>query len=127
VEVHPDGLKLPNGLHIRYPDIKLNTEESKSKYEYKSRKGPVSLWGGSLVENVVQALARIIVGEQMLKINERYRVALTVHDAAVVVVSEAEKDKALAYIVECMNEAPEWARGLPVTCEAAHAQSYGEC
>jgi hypothetical protein len=50
-----------------------------------------------------------------------------VHDAAVVVISEAEKDKALAYIVECMNEAPEWARGLPVTCEAAYATSYGEC
>jgi DNA polymerase len=112
---------------IRYPDLKLNTEESKSKYEYKSRKGPVSLWGGSLVENVVQALARIIVGEQMIKINERYRVALTVHDAAVIVVPEAEKDEALAYIVECMSTPPAWASGLPVTCEAKYAQTYGEC
>jgi DNA polymerase len=87
----------------------------------------VSLWGGSLVENVVQALARIIVGEQMLKINERYAVVLTVHDAAVVVVHESEKDEALAYIVECMSTPPEWARGLPVTCEAKYAQTYGEC
>jgi DNA polymerase len=127
LKITKEGVTLPNGLMIRYPDLRKDTSESKTQYVYKSRKGPVSLWGGSLVENVVQALARIIVGEQMLKINERYRVALTVHDAAVVVVSEAEKDKALAYIVECMNEAPEWARGLPVTCEAAHAQSYGEC
>ena len=125
--VYKEGIRLPNGLMIRYPDLRLNTEESKSRYEYKSRKGPVSLWGGSLVENVVQALARIIVGEQMIKINEKYRVALTVHDAAVIVVPEAEKDEALEYIVECMSTPPAWARGLPVTCEAKYAQTYGEC
>ena len=127
LRITEDGVGLPNGLSIRYPDLKLDTSESKSQYVYKSRKGPVSLWGGSLVENVVQALARIIVGEQMIKINERYRVALTVHDAAVIVVPEAEKDEALAYIVECMSTPPEWARGLPVTCEAKYAQTYGEC
>jgi DNA polymerase len=127
LEVHPEGIKLPNGLMIRYPELHLNTEESKSQYMYKSRKGPVSLWGGSLVENVVQALARIVVGEQMLKIQGRYRVALTVHDAAVVVVPEAEKDRAFEYIVECMSVPPEWARGLPVACEAKYGHSYGEC
>jgi DNA polymerase len=127
LKVTKEGITLPNGLMIRYPNLKLNTNESKSQYEYKSRKGPVSLWGGSLVENVVQALARIVVGEQMLEIERRYRVALTVHDAAVVVVPEEEKDEALAYIVECMNKAPDWCKSLPVACEAAYAQSYGEC
>ena len=111
---------------LRYPDLKLNTTEDKSRYEYKSRKGQVSIWGGALVENVVQALARIVVGQQMLKIQERYRVALTVHDAAVVVVKEEELDSALAYIVECMNWAPDWAKGLPVTCEAQYGESYGD-
>ena len=127
LKVTKEGITLPNKLMIRYPDLKLNTNESKSQYEYKSRKGPVSLWGGSLVENVVQALARIIVGEQMLDISDRYRVALTVHDAAVIVVHESEKDEALAYIVKCMSTPPKWASGLPVTCEAKFAQTYGEC
>jgi len=126
VMVTKDGMRLPNGLMIRYPNLHLNTEESKSRYEYQSRKGPVGLWGGSLVENVVQALARIVVGQQMLKIQEKYRVALTVHDAAVVVVKEAELNSALAYIVECMNWAPDWAKGLPVTCEAQYGESYGD-
>jgi DNA polymerase len=85
------------------------------------------MWGGSLVENVVQALARIIVGEQMLKINERYRVVLTVHDAAVVVVKKEELDAAMQYIVEVMSTPPQWATGLPVACEAKHGVSYGEC
>ena len=122
-----EGIRLPNGLHIRYPGLHLNTDEDKSRYVYKSRKGPVSIWGGALVENVVQALARIIVGEQMIKINERYRVVLTVHDAAVIVVKKEELNAAMEYIVEVMSTPPEWAAGLPVACEAKHGESYGDC
>jgi DNA polymerase len=126
VRVTKEGFELPNGLYIRYPELKLNTDETKSGYEYKSRKGPVSLWGGSIVENVVQALARIIVGEQMLKLTERYRPVLTVHDAAVCVVHEDEVDEACAWIVEVMSTPPDWAKGLPVACEAQVGRNYGE-
>lgn len=124
--VEKEGIRLPNGLYIRYPDLKLDTEE-KSQYIYASRKGPVSLWGGALVENVVQALARIVVGQQMIEINKRYPVKLTVHDAAVVIVKEEEQDEARAYIVERMSVPPEWAKGLPVACEANVGKSYGDC
>lgn len=80
-----------------------------------------------MVENIVQALARIIVGEQMLKIRERYRPVLTVHDAAVVVVPDEELEAALAFIVQVMSTPPEWAEGLPVACEAKYGRSYGDC
>ena len=126
VRVTREGFELPNGLYIRYPDLQLNTDETKSGYEYKSRKGPVSLWGGSIVENVVQALARIIVGEQMLKLTERYRPVLTVHDAAVCVVPEDEVNEACAWIVKVMSTPPEWAKGLPVACEAQVGINYGD-
>jgi DNA polymerase len=125
--VTKEGIRLPNGLYIRYPDLKLETEESKSQYIYASRKGPVSLWGGALVENVVQALARIVVGQQMIEINKRYPVKLTVHDAAVIIVKEEEQTEARAYIVERMSVPPEWAKGLPVACEANVGKSYGDC
>jgi DNA polymerase I-like protein with 3'-5' exonuclease and polymerase domains len=121
------GIKLPNGMLIRYPKLHLNTEESKSYYAYKSRDGIKSLWGGALVENVVQALARIIVGEQMIIINERYRVCLTVHDAAVCVVKETELEEALEFITGVMSVPPTWAKGLPIACEAGYGKSYGDC
>jgi DNA polymerase len=124
--VTKEGIKLPNGLYIRYPSLELNPEKANSGYIYQSRKGPVSLWGGSVVENVVQALARIIVGQQMIKLTERYRPVLTVHDAAVCVVPEDEVDEACAWIVEVMSKPPEWAKGLPVACEAHYGQNYGE-
>jgi DNA polymerase len=121
------GIQLPNGLYIQYPNLHLYTEEAKSYYQYKSRMGMKSIWGGALVENVVQALARIIVGEQMLKINERYKPALTVHDAAVCVVPEDELEEAEKFIVGIMSTPPSWAKGLPIACEFSSGYSYGDC
>lgn len=121
------GIILPNNLYIRYPNLRRESKDGKSQVMYDSRKGEVTLWGGSVVENVVQALARIIVGTQMVRINERYRVALTVHDAAVVVVPEDEADEAVRVITEIMSEPPEWAAGLPVACEAKVGATYGDC
>jgi DNA polymerase I-like protein with 3'-5' exonuclease and polymerase domains len=72
-------------------------------------------------------LARIVVGEQMLAINERYRVALTVHDAAVIVVPESEREVAQKFVEEKMSTPPAWAPTLPVACEAKWGHSYGEC
>lgn len=117
------GIELPNSLHIHYPDLRIES----NKVTYTSRKGPISIWGGAVVENVVQALARIIVGEQMLKLRERYRPVLTVHDAAVVVVPKEEVDEALAFITKVMSTPPDWATGLPVACEAKYGESYGDC
>ena len=125
--VTPKGIQLPNGLYIYYPGLTWDISESKSKYIYKSRRGMISIWGGSVVENVIQALARIIVGEQMLEINKKYRPVLTVHDAVVCVVPETEVDEALSFITTTMSSPPLWATGLPVACEAHHGASYGDC
>jgi len=123
LKVSKIGIQLPNGLYIRYPNLRMVGDRA----TYNSRKGPVSIWGGAVVENVVQALARIIVGEQMLKIREKYRPVLTVHDAAVMVVPESEKEEAMAFITHVMSTSPVWAAGLPVSCEAKSGKSYGDC
>jgi DNA polymerase len=125
--VTPKGIQLPNGLYITYPGLTWDTSESKSKFVYKSRRGFNSIWGGSVVENVIQALARIIVGQQMLEINKKYRPVLTVHDAVVCVVPKIEVNEALSFITTTMSNPPSWAAGLPVACEAKHGDSYGDC
>lgn len=125
--VTPKGIKLPNGLYITYPRLKLDTSESRPQYVYKSRRGEISVWGGVVTENVVQALARIIVGEQMIQINARYRPLLTVHDAVVCVAANGEEEEAKKFIMGIMSTAPEWAKGLPVTCESGSGDTYGDC
>jgi len=124
VQVTPEGIRLPNGLYIRYPGLRYNDE---GKIVYDSRKGPVYIWGGTVVENVVQALARIAVGEQLLAINPTYPVTLTVHDAGVWAILKSHIESASKFIIEKMSTAPDWAPGLPVACELKYAERYGEC
>jgi hypothetical protein len=124
VKVTPEGIQLPNGLYIRYPNLRKSEE---GKWIYDSRRGVTGIWGGAVVENIVQALARIIVGEQMLDVNQVYPTVLTVHDAGVWVVPEGEIDSAEQYIIGYMSTPPVWCPDLPVACEAKHGRSYGDC
>jgi len=118
------GFLLPSGLYLNYRDLQKDSDD---QYSYASRRGRIKIYGGKIVENLCQALARCIIGEQMLKISRKYKVALTVHDAVMAVVKEEEKDEALAYIEECMNYRPSWALTLPLACEIGVGKSYGEC
>lgn len=122
------GVRLPSGFKIYYPGLSLKgTDEKSKKTVYKSRKGEVSIWGGSLTENVVQALARCIVAEQLLAISNHFRVALTVHDSVVCVVPEDEVEQACKIVTGIMSSPPAWAAGLPVACDTTYGRSYGEC
>ena len=122
-----DGVLLPNGLHQRYPNLRKIRGEDGEQYVYDSRNGVVKIYGGKLVENVCQALARCIIGEQMLKIGNKYRVVLTVHDSIGIIALKEEVLEAQKYIEECMCWTPDWAEGLPVSCESGYGDSYGDC
>jgi DNA polymerase I-like protein with 3'-5' exonuclease and polymerase domains len=80
-----------------------------------------------VVENVCQALARIIIGEQMLMIAKKYKVVMTVHDAIACVVPSGEVGVAQENIEMFMRVRPDWALELPLNCEAGAGKSYGDC
>jgi DNA polymerase len=122
------GILLPNGLHIYYNGLReIVDDEGKRQFVYTTRKGAIKIYGGKVVENFTQAIARCIIGEQMLKIAKRYKVVLTVHDAIGIVARQEEADEARAYVESCMRWVPSWAEGLPVNCESGMGLSYGDC
>ena len=121
------GVRLPSGLLLRYEDLSFEDNEEGVQFTYKVRNGRNKIYGGKVVENVCQAIARCIIAEQMLKITKRYRVVMTVHDSIVCCVPETEVSDAQAYIEECMRWTPDWAEGLPIDCESGVGRSYGEC
>lgn len=128
LEVDANGIKLPNGLHIHYKGLReIADEQGKRQFVYDTRAGQTKIYGGKVVENFTQAVARCIIGEQMLKIAKRYRVVLTVHDAIGIIAREAEAEEARAYVESCMRWVPPWAQGLPVNCESGMGRSYGDC
>jgi DNA polymerase len=123
------GLTLPSGLFIQYPGLAKVTDEKtqKDQWRYFSKGIPVYIYGGKVVENVCQAVARQVVAEQMLKIGKKYKVVLTVHDAVACIAPIDDKDEAQRYVEECMSWRPKWAQTLPLACESGVGASYGDC
>ena len=123
------GIQLPNGLFIQYPDLRrvVDEESGKASWIYTSKGLPVHIYGGKVIENVCQAVARIIIGEQMLRIQKRTPPVLTVHDAVATISKVEAADVIRAYVEECMNWRPKWAQTLPLACESGMGKSYGDC
>ena len=126
------GVLLPNGLYLRYPNLRLvENEEGKTELVYDTKKGkaviPTRIYGGKVIENMCQALARIIIGDQMLMVAKKYRVVMTVHDAIACVVPTEQVESATEYVEMCMRTRPDWGMELPLNCEAGAGASYGEC
>jgi DNA polymerase len=135
------GILLPNGLYLKYPNLRkvstmnradqVDSGYSGFEYVYDTKKGkttvPNRIYGGKVVENVCQALARIVIGEQMLMIARKYKVVMTVHDAVACIAPEDEAERAKEYVELCMRLRPRWAAELPLNCEAGYGKSYGDC
>jgi len=118
------GIRLPNGLHLNYPELQRHNN---GDFTYKTKMGIQKIYGGKVAENLCQAVARCIIGEQMILISQRYRPVLTVHDAVACVVPEDEAHEARAFIEDCMRTPPKWAPDIPLNCESGMARNYGDC
>ena len=129
VEVIGDrsAIKLPSSLLMRYDDLQGEENAQGVEYTYETRRGRTRIYGGKVIENVCQALARCIIAEQMLLINRRYRPVLTVHDSVICCVENDEAEEAKEYVERCMRYVPKWAKGLPLECESGMAKAYGDC
>ena len=132
-----EGILMPNGLRIHYPALKADTNgfsylaDSRAYKKYMSGEHIAGnnwtrIYGGKVVENIVQALARNVVAEQMVRIGQRYHVSFQVHDEVIVIVKEEEADEALEFIVQEMSKPPDWATDLPIACEGKIGNNYGE-
>jgi hypothetical protein len=122
------GLTLPSGLYIQYPDLRAVIDaDGKKEFVYTSKGRDVRIYGGKIVENFTQAVARCVVAEQMLRIQKQYPVVLTVHDSAATIALKAAAEPAQAYVEDCMRWVPKWAPGLPLSCESGIGESYGDC
>lgn len=118
-----ERLWMPNGLSLHYRNLRQTDDGDSWKYD--AYKETTYLYGAKLTENIVQALSRIIMAEQMIRIAQRYKVVLTVHDENVALADE-DDDEALPWVVEQMRIPPNWCSDLPLDAEGYEVQQYGE-
>lgn len=117
-------ISLPNGLYLHYHNLR----QTPDGWLYDHGGKPRRLYGGALLENIVQALARCIVMDAAVRIAYRikYQLALQVHDALAYVVPDAEVTLVSYILTEEMNRRPQWAPDLPLACEVKVGQTYGD-
>jgi DNA polymerase len=125
-------IELPSGRKLAYVKPKLEPHpkfEGKEHITYDgvnqiTRKWTrLSTYGGKLVENVVQAIARDCLAESLVRLEKAgYKTVMHVHDE---VVLEVERGVGSAEEVgQIMGEGIEWAPGLPLTADAFETDYY---
>ena len=132
LEVGKGFIRLPNGMFLQYFGLHGTAEITRddlvmTETTYLTRTGRTKLYGGLLTENVVQALSRIIVAEQMLKIHDAgYRIVTMTHDEIVIIAKKKDAKKALDFMIKTMSTPPDWAPDLPLAAEGSYDTSYSK-
>ena len=118
------GIKLPSGLFLRYPDLKQHvTDSGRKEWSYAQRKERVRIHGPKCFQNVIQGLARCVMGEAMVRIAKKLPVVLTIHDAVYCLVPDHLVERAATFIVEELKRPPAWAPDLPLDAEVGAGQN----
>jgi len=133
---YPDGkltivpkenkIYFPNNTYLYYPC--LDYSDGSFTYVKKLGKKYVNryIYGGKLVENIVQKHSRDMVVWQMLKIAERYTVVLHTYDENVALVPESEADEGMKWMLGIMRTPPPWAASIPLDAEGGYAKEYSK-
>ena len=116
---------LPSGLALRYPKLK-GTPDEQGRVQWTYGEDEKKLYGGKLTENIVQAVARCIMTDGMLRIQKQYPCVLTVHDEVVALVPESEAEEAKNWVLAQMTMEPKYMPGIPLNADIGHAKRYGD-
>jgi DNA polymerase len=112
-------IQLPSGRRLFYRYAAVNPKDKSLKYIW----GP--LWGGTLTENVIQAICRDLLAGWLLEC-ERQGIHIVLHsyDELVGCVEEDRAERALGEMKRIMTTGPDWAAGLPLDVEGEIAETY---
>jgi hypothetical protein len=112
-------LQLPSGRPLTYRHATVSPKQDRLKYIW----GP--LWGGTLTENVIQAMCRCLFAGWLLECEaNRIPIVLHTYDELVGCVPEEQAEEKLQKMIDIMCVGPKWAEGLPLEAEGFIAKRY---
>ena len=117
--IEHNALKLPNGMFLSYPG--LTYTPSNQGFVYNSFKRVERIYGPKLTENIIQALARIVITDAMLQLDN---VVLQVHDEIITCKESSDPDSELSRMLGIMTTAPEWCSDIPLAAEGGYSNRY---
>lgn len=125
-------IALPNGRVLRYAGARVRGRGRDEQVAYPDTQKPgawTETWGGGLVENIVQATSRDLLGHALLlseTLGESIglKIGLHVHDELIAVVDEEHGGRALEILIESLSTQPPWLSGCPLAAEGWQAWRY---
>lgn len=133
IEIMRNMAVLPNGMALQYPGLE-GTPNQYGGYDFTFGNNK-KIYGGLFTENIVQALSRIILSEQMLTIQRELdsnygrnvaRIVHCVHDEAIVIAPDQYAQEVYDFMGVIMSTPPSWAKDLPLKSEGGIAQEYSK-
>lgn len=116
---------LPSKLALKYPGLSGKPDD-RGRVQWTYGENEKKLYGGALTENIVQAVARCVMTDGMLRIQKQYPCVLTVHDEVVVLVPEGEAEQAREWVHAQMVVEPKYMPGIPLAADSDVAKRYGD-
>lgn len=120
-------IELPSKRRLAYPKAKIGTNRFGGEsivYEgivVGNKWDKIESYGGKFVENIVQAIARDILAEAMMRLEKkRFNIVMHIHDEVVI-----ESDSSsIEEINEIMSLVPSWAPGLILDADGFESEFY---
>lgn len=122
-------IELPSGRCLTYRNVTRRGDEYTQVLTVAVPRGrnfiKTKTWGGKLTENLVQATARDLFIEGVLRVeNAGFPVIMRVHDEVVCLVKEEDAEASAREIERLLATPPAWATGLPIEAEADIMDKY---
>lgn len=114
---------LPNGSYLSYEGL---YKDEYGDWRYPTKKGNSKIYGALLVENVVQALARVLLAQSMLELRKYYKIVMSTHDEAAYLAKVEDAEKAYQHGVKIFTTPRKWCMLLPLGAEGGHAKNYSK-
>lgn len=128
LKIKHERIFLPNGLSLHYPEL---ASRGGNSYIDQSKGWEVKLYGAKLIENVIQALSRLVITDAMLQVEAYFRplggrVVLTIHDEIVALGPKENADTHFSVLHKIVTTPPAWCSDIPLDAEGGYAAEYSK-
>jgi hypothetical protein len=116
-------IHVPSGAYLNYRGIQRDGGQA----SYWTGRSRAYIYGGSLLENVIQWLETIVMNEDLIEILDvGVPIKLQTHDELVGIVPVDAAKLTLDFMVERMEQSPWWAPQLPLSAEGGMGRTYAD-
>lgn len=139
LHVREHRIYLPNGCPLIFDTLEYHRPEGEELehlrdferdgfWRLKTRQGWKKMWGSKLVQNICEAVSRVIVSQAAIRINHAgYRILNWPYDELLILIPrDGQEQQHVQYCQNEMTKEPTWLPGIPLACEGEAAERYSK-